>query len=153
MKLDPKRSSKDMFSFIRSFIRLSLICSFTNSFVVRYGASFIPSPELLQQVHCIKKVNDFPVPSRDVTNQILPRWEKLNYSWPKRVWLVASRLGKGKWKTFLYSVHSICSNLSLLGAGFAKNISGLIHLYYGLCVQLPCHIWPPEPGKFRNYLY
>jgi hypothetical protein len=32
-----------------------------------------------------KKVNDFPVPSRDVTDQTLPGQEKLNYSRPGRV--------------------------------------------------------------------
>ncbi len=31
-------------------------------------------------IHCKKKVTDFPVPSRDVTIQTLPGWEKLNYS-------------------------------------------------------------------------
>jgi hypothetical protein len=80
-------------------------------------------------------------------------WEKLNYSRPKRVWLVTSRLWLEKWKTFFYSVNSICTNLSLLKAGSAEDISGLIHLYYGLCVQLPCHIWLPEPIKFRNYFH
>ncbi len=52
----------------------------------------------------------------------------------------------------LQQVHSICTNLSLLGAGSAEDISGLIHLYCGLCVQLPCHIWPSKPGKFRIFL-
>ena len=44
----------------------------------------------------VKKVSDFPVPSRDVTNQTLPGRELLNYSWPQRVWLVTYRLGVGK---------------------------------------------------------
>ncbi len=42
-------------------------------------------------VQC-KKSNDFPVPSRDVTDQILPGREKFNYSRP------------GKLLTFFYSV-------------------------------------------------
>jgi hypothetical protein len=33
----------------------------------------------------VKKVSHFPVPSRDVTDQTLPRREKLNYSRPGRV--------------------------------------------------------------------
>jgi hypothetical protein len=41
-------------------------------------------------LHC-KKGSDFPVPSRDVTNQ---------------TWLVTSRQVKGKPLTFFYSVHS-----------------------------------------------
>ncbi len=51
-------------------------------------------------------VNDFPVPSRDVTNQILPDREKLNCSRPGRVWLVTSRLGTGKSLTFFYSAET-----------------------------------------------
>jgi hypothetical protein len=46
-------------------------------------------------LHCKKKVRDFPVPSRDVTNQTLSGREKLNYSPPWRVWL-----GTGKSLTF-----------------------------------------------------
>ncbi len=37
-------------------------------------------------IHCKKKVSDIPVPSRDVTNQTLPRRKKLNYFRPERVW-------------------------------------------------------------------
>ena len=37
-------------------------------------------------LYTVKKVTDFPVPSRDVTNQTLPGWEKSNYSRPGRVW-------------------------------------------------------------------
>jgi hypothetical protein len=48
---------------------------------------FYPSPP----PYTVKKVTDFPVPSRDVTNQTLPGWEY--YSHPGRVWLVTSRLG------------------------------------------------------------
>jgi hypothetical protein len=44
-----------------------------------------------QKTHCKKKVNDFPVPSWDVTNQTLPGREYLNYSRSGRVWLVTSR--------------------------------------------------------------
>ncbi len=55
-------------------------------------------------LHCKKKVSHFPVPSRDVTDQTLPGQEKLNYSRPGRVWLVTSRLGKGKRLTLFYSV-------------------------------------------------
>jgi hypothetical protein len=54
--------------------------------------------------YTVKKVNDFPVPSRDVTNQILLGWEKLNFSRPGRVWLVTSRLGTGKSLNLFYSV-------------------------------------------------
>jgi hypothetical protein len=49
--------------------------------------------------HCcctVKKDNDFPVPSRDVTNHTLPGREYWNYSRPSRVWLVTFRLGTGK---------------------------------------------------------
>ncbi len=55
----------------------------------------------------VKKINYFPVPSRDVTDQTLPGREKFNYSRPGRVWPVTSRLGTGKWQTFFYSVDSL----------------------------------------------
>jgi hypothetical protein len=58
----------------------------------------------LRGSYTVKKVNYFPVPSRDVTNQTLTGREYLNYSRPGRVWLVTSRLGMGKWQTFFYSV-------------------------------------------------
>jgi hypothetical protein len=35
-----------------------------------------------------KKFSDFPVPSRNVTNQTFPGLEKFNYYRPGRVWLV-----------------------------------------------------------------
>ncbi len=54
--------------------------------------------------YTVKKVNGFPVPSRDVTNQTLSGREYLNYSWPGRVWLVTSQLGTRKWLTFFYRV-------------------------------------------------
>jgi hypothetical protein len=53
-----------------------------------------------ETINCKKKVSDFPVPSRDVTNQTLPERELLNYSPPGRVWLVTFRLGTRKSLTF-----------------------------------------------------
>ncbi len=50
------------------------------------------------RTYTVKKVNDFPVPSRDVTNQTLPGRE-----W---VLLATSRLGKRKTITYFYSVSS-----------------------------------------------
>ncbi len=53
----------------------------------------------------VKKVCNFPVPSRDVTKQTLSS----HYSLPGRVWLVTSRLGTGKLLTFFYTADSaIC---------------------------------------------
>jgi NhaP-type Na+/H+ or K+/H+ antiporter len=37
-------------------------------------------------VYTVKKVNDFPVPSRDVTNQTLPGRKDFIYFRPGRVW-------------------------------------------------------------------
>jgi hypothetical protein len=54
--------------------------------------------------YTVKKVIDFLVPSRDVTDQTLQDREKLNYSRPGRVWSVTSRLRTGKSITFFYSV-------------------------------------------------
>ncbi len=51
-----------------------------------------------------KKVSDFPVPSRDVTNQAIPGQEKFNYSRPGRVWLATSRLLTGTSLNLFYSV-------------------------------------------------
>jgi hypothetical protein len=53
--------------------------------------------------YTVKKVNDFPVPSRDVTEQTLPG-RNFYYSRAGRVWLVTSRLGTGISLTFFYSV-------------------------------------------------
>jgi hypothetical protein len=61
--------------------------------------------------HTVKKVIDFPVPSRDVT---------INYSGPGRVWLVTSRLGTGKSLIFFYSA-------CISGCSFEICI---IHSYY-----------------------
>ena len=57
-------------------------------------------------ISLLKRVSDFPAPSRDVTNQTLPGREILycNYSRPGRVWSVTSRLGTGKSIIFFYSV-------------------------------------------------
>ncbi len=52
----------------------------------------------------VKKVIDFPVPSRYVTDQTLSGREFFNYSRPERVWSVTSRLWTGKSITFYYSV-------------------------------------------------
>ncbi len=47
-----------------------------------------------------KKVEDFLIPSRDVTNQALLGREQFNNSQPGKFWLVTSRLGTGKTITF-----------------------------------------------------
>jgi hypothetical protein len=50
----------------------------------------------LKVAHAIKKVIVFPVPSRDVTHQIIPGRELLNFSRPglvTLVWLVTSCWG------------------------------------------------------------
>jgi hypothetical protein len=41
--------------------------------------------EALGKDYTVKKINDFPVPSRDVTDQTIPGREKYNYSRPGRV--------------------------------------------------------------------
>ncbi len=68
--------------------------------------------------YTVKIFNDFPVPSRDVTNQTLPGQEQLNYSRPGRVWLVTSQLGTGKAVTFLLQCRQILPNL--LGSVHSK---------------------------------
>ncbi len=50
----------------------------------------------------LKKVNDFPVPSRDVTNQTLYGREWLNYSRPGRNCGIPA--GNGKIDNLCYSV-------------------------------------------------
>ncbi len=79
---------------------LLLLCSLVHSLNVELTFfSNFPRDTIL--VHnTVKKVSDFPVSSRDVTNQTLPGREKLNYSPPGRVWLVTSRLGMRKSLTF-----------------------------------------------------
>ncbi len=55
--------------------------------------------------YTVKKVTDFSVPSRDVTNQTLPGKERVNYSPPGRVWFVA---GDEKMAyLFFYSVSAV----------------------------------------------
>jgi hypothetical protein len=58
-------------------------------------------------LYTVKKVGDIPVSSRDVTYQILPGREKLNYSRLGRVWLVTYRLETGMSPTFFYNVAGI----------------------------------------------
>jgi hypothetical protein len=57
--------------------------------------------------YTVKKVNNFPVPSLDVTNQTLPGREILSYS----------RLGTEKSLTFFYSVENIYGSLWGGGGG------------------------------------
>jgi hypothetical protein len=57
-------------------------------------------------IYTVKKVLDFPVPSRDVTYHTLPGREQFNYSCSARVWYVTSRLGAGKSITFLQCTHT-----------------------------------------------
>ncbi len=59
----------------------------------QHGECDVPEPAPLtftrlstQLRYTVKKVNDFPVPSRDVTYQTLPGREKFTYSRPVRVW-------------------------------------------------------------------
>ncbi len=60
--------------------------------------------------YTVKKVSDFPVPSRDVAKQTLPGREYCiliipdQWEFGRPVWLVTSRLGTGKSQTFFYSV-------------------------------------------------
>ncbi len=67
-------------------------------------------------LHC-KKVIDFPVLSRDVTNQTLPGQEKFNYSRPGRVWLVTSRLGTGK-SIIFFTVWALVTDVATCGVAF-----------------------------------
>jgi hypothetical protein len=54
---------------------------------------FETNPEIrLRGLALYKKICDFPVPSRDVTNENLPGRKLFNYSLPGRVWSVTSRL-------------------------------------------------------------
>ncbi len=45
--------------------------------------------EVVVPIYTVKKVSDFPTPSRDVTNQTLPGREKINYSRPGRDYIPA----------------------------------------------------------------
>jgi hypothetical protein len=74
-------------------------------------------------MYTVKKVNDFPVPSRDVTHTKLSLARKnLYFSCPARVWLVTSRLGTGKSLTFFYSV---CTAMYICGQ--VKITSSTVH--------------------------
>jgi hypothetical protein len=57
--------------------------------------------------YTVKKIIDFSVPSRDVTNQTLPSREKFKYSPPGIIWLVKSRLGKIA-NLFLLCISTFC---------------------------------------------
>ncbi len=67
----------------------------------------------------LKKLIDFPVPSRDVTNQTLPGQKLLNYSRSKRVWSVTSRLGTGKQEPF-FKFFLQCSVFRITGPDVLK---------------------------------
>ncbi len=60
----------------------------------------LPCLDTFAHRYTVRKLIDFPVPSRDVTDQTLPGREKFNYSRPGRVWSVTPRLGTGKSITF-----------------------------------------------------
>jgi hypothetical protein len=53
-----------------------------------------------KELHCKKQVRDFPVPSRNVTNQTLPGREHLNYSWESLVSDIPAAWGLEKPLTF-----------------------------------------------------
>jgi hypothetical protein len=96
--------------------------------------------------YAVKKLNDFPVPSRDVTNQTLPCREKFNYSRPGRVWLVTSRLGTGKSFTFFYIVHFVEGRFRLSKENFE---TVLISSDSGECGKIGSghRVLPPSPAK------
>jgi hypothetical protein len=66
--------------------------------------------------YTVKKVFVFPAPSRNVTNQTLPDWELLNYSWPERLWLLTSWLETGNTITFFTVYRLLYVNLKLSSA-------------------------------------
>jgi hypothetical protein len=76
----------------------------------------------------LKKVIQFPVPSRDVTCQTLPGGELFNNSRSEKVWLVTSRMGTGKSLTFFYSVGYRSYSIVLLY--FSKLLLGRVSLFY-----------------------
>jgi hypothetical protein len=81
--------------------------------------------------YTVKKGYPFPVSSRDVTNQTLPGREKINYSRPRRVWLVTSRLGTGKRLTF-FTVYSL--ELQYTGIMIFYRVS------YGVLTKIYCYV-------------
>ncbi len=76
----------------------------------------------------LKKVNDFPISRRDVTNPTLSGRKLFNYSRPGRVWLVTSRLGTEKWLTFFLQFTTYFLNIKYLRSGLleARRVESLV---------------------------
>ncbi len=82
---------------MRQLLTTSLRCSV--SFKAEIGRV-----SLALSRYTVKKGYRLSRPQRDVTYQTLLGGNTLNYSRPRRVWLVTSRLGTGESLTFFYSV-------------------------------------------------
>ncbi len=98
--------------------------------------------------YTVKKVFNFPVPSRDVTNQTLHGREK--FSRPGRVWSVTSRLGEGKIVKLFYSVlvvvtspHSLIKSIDYNAWPF--HLSLFVHPTNG-SMPLPFQSFPSPPN-------
>jgi hypothetical protein len=125
-------------------------------------------------LHCKKKVSDFPVPNRDVTNQTLPDQE-INCSLPGRVWLVTSRLGTGNSLIFFYSVPGslnfllscdmsqtkavICSYLEFIMSSHLKPIILFLPWRYFLSLPGSClwgetesDLWCELPSRALSFI-
>jgi hypothetical protein len=96
-------------------------------------------------LYTVKKIVDFPVPRRDVTNQTLPGWELFNHYQPGRVWLLTSRLGTGKSTNFFYSVYR---TTGLRGPSSNLRAHALVR-FLGLCVILECNEWVRIFQKYK----
>jgi hypothetical protein len=88
------------------FLFLPALFSFPLSNPLLLSSFVRRSPPPRQVLYCTlyEKFNEFPISSRDVTNQTLPGRKQFNYSQAGRVWLVTSRMGTGKLLAFFYSV-------------------------------------------------
>ncbi len=91
-------------------------------------------------MYTVKKVYNFPVPSRAVTDQTLPGREKFNYSRPMRVWSVTSRLGTGKSQTFFLQCTRQTKVCDLFVTSHSK--AGRQWAWFSLCVFSPQSMRP-----------
>jgi len=65
------------------------------------------------QIHCKKRVSDFPVPSRDVTNQTLPDREKIKLFLSRESFVSDIPVGDVKIANLFFTVYTILRSLIL----------------------------------------
>ncbi len=105
-------------------------------------------------IHCKKGYRFFPVPSRDVTNQTHRAGKLLNYSRPRRIWLVTSRLRTEKTITFVLqcidSPNKTWTKKFALLQVYCAERKAFLHCYECNWIKIPKNESPALPVAFYH---